>query len=223
MKATNIKKIVNHSRQISFEWRAGIYDKKTIIHFQGNLYTISATLPFRSVDFQQELLNGEWQVIFNNNPLIIVLNYSALPLPQNALTGKIYLCLESQGIKWLPGSLGGTYYPNGFYYSNGTIWIYSNSPFQSTQNQVDEGINNETFVTPLTLRETNKRIEIVGELNQVNFILPTTAYNIIAFNLNGVDITESAYNFATNVVTYIPANNGNNQIKTGDSIKIYYN
>jgi hypothetical protein len=77
-------------------------------------------------------------------------NYSALPAqPSNPNT--LFYCIASQGTKWLPGSLGGTYYPLGWYYSDGATYTYQETPFQATQITVDAGINSDQFVTPLTL------------------------------------------------------------------------
>ena len=86
---------------------------------------------------------------------ISVLNYSALPDP-TTVPNLTYVCEESQGIYWLPGILGGTYYPEGFYFSNGIKWIYSKSPFQATQAEVDAGTNDKNFVTPITLENASK-------------------------------------------------------------------
>ena len=51
-----------------------------------------------------------------------VLNYSALAtLTPN--TGEFAYVQNEQGTKWLPGTLGGTYYASGLYYYTGTTWI----------------------------------------------------------------------------------------------------
>lgn len=78
-------------------------------------------------------------------------NYAALPAPATVV-GKYYFVLNSQGTSWLPGSLGGTYYPNGTYYSDpfsGT-WITGVSPYQATQPDVDAGTITDQFVSPAT-------------------------------------------------------------------------
>jgi hypothetical protein len=82
--------------------------------------------------------------------ITVVANYSALPAP-STVAGQFYWCESSQGTWWLPGSLGGTYYPNGLYYSNGTTWEYMEVPFEATQAEVDAGVVNDKFVTPKTL------------------------------------------------------------------------
>jgi len=82
--------------------------------------------------------------------IIVVANYSALPDP-TTVSGKFYWAEASQGTSWLPGSLGGTYYGAGMYYSNGVSWSFVNVPYQATQAEVIAGINDDKFVTPNTL------------------------------------------------------------------------
>lgn len=86
--------------------------------------------------------------------IIVVANYSALPDP-TTVSGQFYWCSASQGTSWLPGSLGGTYYNSGMYYSNGTTWEFINVPYQATQSEVNTGTNNDKFVTPETLKNQN--------------------------------------------------------------------
>jgi hypothetical protein len=108
-----------------------------------------------------------WSYISTTLPTPITfsryLNYSALPTP--ATHAGEYVAVEnSQGTQWLPGTLGGTYYPKGFYYSDGSIWIFSGElPINATQSEVDLGIDNTKFVTSLTLANYYKW----GLLNQI--------------------------------------------------------
>lgn len=87
--------------------------------------------------------------------LEVVNNYSALPDP-TTVSGSFYWTSNSQGTKWLPGSLGGTYYPKGIYYSNGADWEFIETPYQSTQSEVNVGTNTDTFVTPKTLKDSSQ-------------------------------------------------------------------
>lgn len=82
--------------------------------------------------------------------ITVVANYSALPAV-GTVTGEFYWCSASQGTSWLPGSLGGTYYNKGLYYSNGVSWEYIDTPYQATQATVNTGTNTDQFVTPATL------------------------------------------------------------------------
>ena len=84
-----------------------------------------------------------------------VANYAALPDP-TTVGDKFYWCENSQGTAWLPGSLGGTYYPRGLYYSNGTTWEYMETPIQATQAEVDAGIIDDRFVSPNTLANADQ-------------------------------------------------------------------
>jgi len=87
--------------------------------------------------------------------IIVVANYSALPDP-TTVSGKFYWAEASQGTSWLPGSLGGTYYNSGMYYSNGVSWTFMNVPYQATQAEVNTGTNNDKFVTPSTLKNSTQ-------------------------------------------------------------------
>lgn len=78
-------------------------------------------------------------------------------LPDATLNNGIFYWVENaQGTQWLPGSLGGTYYPKGLYYSNGITWNKTESPYQATQAEVNTGVNNNKFVTPLTLANADQ-------------------------------------------------------------------
>lgn len=87
--------------------------------------------------------------------ITVVANYAALP-PANTVTGQFYWCSASQGTRWLPGTLGGTYYPNGLYYSNGVSWEFVISPYQATQAEVDAGTNDDKFITPKTFNDSSQ-------------------------------------------------------------------
>lgn len=87
--------------------------------------------------------------------ITVVANYSALPDP-TTVSGEFYWCSSSQGTSWLPGSLGGTYYNSGMYYSNGTTWEYINVPFQATQEEVNTGTNTDKFLTSKTFNDSTQ-------------------------------------------------------------------
>lgn len=89
------------------------------------------------------------------DPITVVANYSALPAP-NTVIGQFYWCSAAQGTAWLWGSLGGTFYNSGMYYSNGVTWEYMNVPYQATQAEVNTGTNNDKFVTPSTFTNASK-------------------------------------------------------------------
>lgn len=112
--------------------------------------------------------------IANSTSINVVENYSSLPDPTTVI-GEFYWVSNSQGTKWLPGSLGGTYYNNGMYYSNGGNWEFLNVPYQATQAEVNTGTNNDKFVTPLTLKTvTDTKVDKVPglQLSQESYTTP---------------------------------------------------
>lgn len=82
-------------------------------------------------------------------------NFSALPLAADH-NGEFYWCLASQGTSWLPGTLGGTFYPKGLYYSDGSSWANHPVPYQATITEVNTGTNDDKFLTPSTFTNANK-------------------------------------------------------------------
>lgn len=83
--------------------------------------------------------------------IIMVDNYGLLPSPVGKL-GEIYGVTTSTGSSWIPGWLGGNYYPKGFYYSNDVEWVYMGDfPTNATQPEVDAGVITNKFVSPATL------------------------------------------------------------------------
>lgn len=89
---------------------------------------------------------------------ITATNYTQLitDYPPASYNGAFAWVDNSQGTAWLPGPIGGDYYPNGLYHSNGTIWVFTPSPAQATQAEVNAGVNNDKFVTPSTLSNDSK-------------------------------------------------------------------
>lgn len=136
-----------------------------------------------------------------------VANYSALPAA-STVTGQLYVALASQGTKWLPGTIGGTYYPKGVYYSDGTNWVYQETPYESTEAQVATGTNNDTFITPARL--TYFKNSILGNAATKN--IGTTAGTVAEGNdyrlgsqaaISGTDID---WNVATHFYKTLSAN-----------------
>lgn len=84
--------------------------------------------------------------------IVTVPTYSSLPSPAT-VTNKYYRTLVGENSSWRPAWLGGTYYPEGIYFSDGSTWDYVGEfPYQEDQAGVDAGLNNKNFVTPLTLK-----------------------------------------------------------------------
>jgi len=107
--------------------------------------------PFtKNLDYYEESTGGGGDPA-TTVEIIHVANYSALPDPTTVGLYDIYIVDNAEGTKWLPGSIGGTYYPAGAYYSNLVNWVYSESAGQATQAEVNAGTVTDKFVTPETL------------------------------------------------------------------------
>lgn len=82
-----------------------------------------------------------------------VATYSDLP-DATEHDGEYAWVLSSQGTKWLPGTVGGTYYPKGLYYAAAGAWQFTDTPIQANQTEVNAGVDSDTFVSPYTLANT---------------------------------------------------------------------
>ena len=134
--------------------------------------------------------------------ITVVANYSALP-DVTTVNGQFYWCSAAQGTYWLPGSLGGTYYPSGIYYSNGVTWEYTPTPYNATQTDVDAGINDTQFVTPKTYIQgltnwfTNSKLISVLGFTPVPTTRTINGYDLSANRtLNSSDVGAVAVNSA---------------------------
>ena len=127
-----------------------------ILKEDGSPYTPTEWVDFYTVNtgFFFEITNGGGTsgIIPQNQ---FVDNYSSLPNPTTTLH-QIWVCQNSEGIQWLPGSLGGTYYPEGVYISDGTKWIYHKDNYQATQSEVNSGIVSTKWISPFTFENANK-------------------------------------------------------------------
>lgn len=145
-------------------------------------------------------------------------------LPDPALnTDKYFHVLNSQGTKWLPGSLGGTYYSKGFYYSNGTFWAFVGEvPYQAVQSDVDAGIIPDQFVSPATLKgwwDTRIFTKTMGAVYGANVLFAehgiTEVKSVSLFNPSGDEVSVAVNVIGTTVTI------DSNIILTNHVLKIY--
>lgn len=81
--------------------------------------------------------------------------------------GDVARVKNAQGIKWLPGTLGGTYYPSGFYEWDGAEWVMDDTlemvaeeldnilgdlPVVASQVETDTGVIDDKYISPLKLK-----------------------------------------------------------------------
>jgi hypothetical protein len=124
-----------------------------------------------------------------------VANYAALP---NVVTsnGRFYWVNASQGTAWLPGSLGGTYYPNGLYFSNGVTWEFQTTPYNASQATVDAGTDDNGFLTSKTFNDSQQLADINSDITQ-EAIDRAAADNALQIDINArqpldADLTDIA-------------------------------
>lgn len=119
--------------------------------------------------------------------IVTVPTYSSLPSPAT-VTNKYYRTLVGENSSWRPAWLGGTYYPEGIYFSDGSTWDYVGEfPYQADQLEVDAGVNDKNFVTPLTLKNAaqwSSKQDVLG-YTPANKAGEAFTGNISAPNLSG--------------------------------------
>jgi len=142
-----------------------------------------------------------------NRNIPVVANFSALPAPATSV-GEYYWVETAQGTAWLPGSLGGNYYPEGLYYSNGVIWKWMKSPSQATQVEVDAGTNTDKFLTPETYTNST--------LIQRDSTPTASSTNLVTSGgvFTGLGTKQPTLVSATNIKTV----NGNTLLGSGDLV-----
>ena len=139
---------------------------------------------------------GPGDIIVSTDAITVVANYSALP-PVATVIGDFFWVENSQGTQWLPGSLGGTYYPKGMYYSNGVTYEYTETPYQASQTEVNSGTNDSKFVTPLTLTNatviTNKVVSNSNIIGNTNTKITYDSKGLVTAGTNAttIDIADS--------------------------------
>lgn len=108
--------------------------------------------------------------------IFVVDYYSNLPAA-NLHPGVFYWVEADEGTWWLPGTLGGTYFKKGLYYSNGIVWETAPVPYQATQAEVDAGVNEYKFVTPKTLK--TRLDTFTSDLNYLHEqVIPSATWTI---------------------------------------------
>lgn len=147
-------------------------------------------------------------------------NYTQLNLlaPQPQANDLVAGVRNSQGTKWLPGTLGGTWYPKGYYISTGTSWeFFGEFSIQASLIDTNLGVNNDQFITPYTLKNASQwdtknnsiqfkdegaNLGTAGTINEIDFIGP------------GVNSTRTGNKLEVNITS---------SSGSGDSVVIQYN
>lgn len=132
----------------------------------------------------------------------------APPSTPGITIGWLAYVYNSQGTAWLPGALGGTYYPNGFYVWQGTDWV-------SDRNAIAKALEDRALLTDPRFPTTSQKAALAGTSGVPSAInpyvtdgdarlVPATLKTINATSLYGagnlvlVDDTNNQVNLAGN-------------------------
>ena len=92
-------------------------------------------------------------------------NYSSLS--SGTTVGDLAYVYNSQGTAWLPGSLGGTFYPKGFYVWDGLIWVSDrNAIANQLQQNVEDILDLQTEIA-LALQSGDNISELVNDAGYI--------------------------------------------------------
>lgn len=81
----------------------------------------------------------------------IVATYSLLP-SYTTHQEEVWLVKNSEGSKWIPSWLGGTYYPKGYYFADTTGWEFIGEfPYQASNLESLNNTITDKFISPATL------------------------------------------------------------------------
>lgn len=147
----------------------------------------------REINLINKKLMGLYGAIGNISStanITMVDNYNLLPSPVGR-NGEIYGVTTSIGTSWLPGWLGGSYYPKGFYYSNDVEWVYMGDfPTNATQEEVNAGIIVNKFVAPSTLKGWWDQLNVpISKIQGLQAELNTKAdASLIGFDIDKIEL-----------------------------------
>lgn len=116
--------------------------------------------------------NGLWQYSATN--------YSNLISQDIEPTiNQVAYVFNSQGIQWLPGTIGGSYYPSGFYVYDGANWV-------SDRNAIAEQLNtNVDDITQIENDLTNKLNILVSTEQSTNYV--ANSFDLIIMKVGNSD------------------------------------
>ena len=100
----------------------------------------------------------------------VVENFTALSLVTGMITGELAYLESSEGTKWLPATMGGTYYPAGIYLYNGSTWVSDRNEIAlSLEDVLKNSLRNVTSTD--TFLAANETINCTANTFTIN--LPT--------------------------------------------------
>lgn len=127
-------------------------------------WTDAGGIPYASLAALQADLE---EIFFLNNG---ALNFSfaantyndLIALAPTASMGSLAYVYNSQGTAWLPGTLGGTYYPDGIYFYTGTGWVSSRNAIAGELQSLIDSVAAKADSTDPRFPATNEKQALAG-------------------------------------------------------------
>jgi hypothetical protein len=176
--------------------------------------------PHPDGSLRQKNPDGSVNIIWNpaqqNLVTYNVSDYNELLLITGQQDGDMAYVKNSQGSKWLPGSLGGTYYPAGFYLYTGGFWVSDRNNIVAQLEQLKTGWaaygdSQYTVGSPLLIPQGNTVIlDIDGLGNTVKSQLPqgvTDFYDVATSKVTPENVGDY-YTFSLGFQGSSSSNNG---------------
>ena len=127
-------------------------------------------------------------------------NFAALL--DGIVTGEIAYVFNSQGTAWLPSTLGGTYYPEGFYVWDGAVWVSDRNAISNQLYLQDVDyrviVNQGNVATTLGgVIDSTKEYLIDGiiDMGTTQITVPATGMTLKGFSFDISGLTSSANNY----------------------------
>lgn len=178
-------------------------------HYAGPISELPAKLPFGDYYFAEDI-EILYKYNYQGTPISIggtgggtsyIRAEFFSSLEDGGSVGDLAFVNTSQGTPWLPGTIGGSYYPSGWYLWNGTLWI---SDKNSIANQFETNINSlNTKVDKVVGKE-------LSDNNLTNLLKSNYGNNTTWRITNGDNLT----NHLTNISN--PHNITKNQVGLGN-------
>jgi hypothetical protein len=140
--------------------------------------------------------------------LDIVISDSFSDLPDGSESGELSYVKNSQGTLWLPGTLGGNFYPEGWYVWSGSAWVSDRNQIANAINSGLGGggavssVNTQTGTVVLDADDisdsaTTNKFVTSGQLSEIaantsKTGITTTQSNAITSNTSKISYTDAA-------------------------------
>lgn len=133
-------------------------------------------------------------------------NFTDLQQTPGTTVGQLGFAFNSQGTKWLPGTIGGTYYPSGTYVWDGTDWVSNRNEIASELQDLQPEINTITVLANDEIQTTLDTIDFVSAFIEVQEPGPQITATGVIDNTN---VSTGEANLINGNLTDLTYNNSN--------------